>query len=48
MCLSDGPSLRGPVYGRTPEGTSGAKEKSAWPYISKDSLLENIKVLASD
>jgi Zn-dependent M28 family amino/carboxypeptidase len=49
MCLSDDPPLRDPVYGRAPEtSASVAQEKSGWQYISADSLLENIKVLASD
>ena len=49
MSLSNDLSLRDRVYGRAPEGSaSSAQEKSGWQYISKDSLLENIKVLASD
>ena len=48
MYLSSDSSLRDRLYGRAPEATSGAEEKSGWPQINKDSLLENIKVLASD
>ncbi len=49
MCLSDDPSRRDQVYGRAPETSAlVAQDKSGWQYISTDSLLENIKVLASD
>jgi Zn-dependent M28 family amino/carboxypeptidase len=49
MCLSNDPSRRDQVYGRALETSAlVAQEKSGWQYISTDSLLENIKVLASD
>ena len=49
MSLSNDSFLRDQVYGRTPEAAAiGAQEQSGWQYISGDSLLENIKVLASD
>ena len=49
MSLTNDLSLRDRVYGGAPQGSaSSGQEKSGWQYISKDSLLENIKVLASD
>ena len=49
MSLTNDLSLGDRVYGGAPQGSaSSGQEKSGWQYISKDSLLENIKVLASD
>jgi Zn-dependent M28 family amino/carboxypeptidase len=49
MCVSNDPSPQDQVYGRASQASgSTAQEKSGWQYISQDSLLQNIKVLASD
>jgi Zn-dependent M28 family amino/carboxypeptidase len=49
MGLSNDSSRRDQVYGRASETSAlVGQEKSGWQYISTDSLLENIKVLASD
>ena len=49
MSLSNDASLRDQAYARTPKAAAiGAQEQSGWQYISGDSLLQNINVLAWD
>jgi Zn-dependent M28 family amino/carboxypeptidase len=49
MMLSNAWPVPDTAYDRAPEApASRALEKSGWQYISRDTLLENIKVLASE